>query len=374
MSSLVSSIVDGLRRAGLVLIVGALAGLAVYASGEGGLSVETWTPVTIGNSILVGILYVALIDATVRLVRLLMEAFVPVRSTRTVVYHALAPAAGTFAVFVGLTAVLKAVIGPTFATPWALLLGVGTLATLAVAAVAGFWALQIYHQHDRQDHAEGWEARMRRLRTKTCPPILFDTLTAATQLLENEPGEAKPLLNRLQRLLRYRHQAAGGEPVPLADEMEAALWYIELAQVQYGDDLEVGFDVPDALLSVPVPRLSLLPLLENAVQHGAGRLDEPCAITVTGRHDNEQICVAVLDTGPGFDTTDPDTVLRRGSGIADLYARLRGHFGPGADLSLMPQGVLWCGPLSEDTDSDSPAGAAEAAVSSAESSGAVSDD
>jgi len=353
MSSTVSSIVDGLRRAGFVLLVGALAGLAVYASGKGSLSFETWTPVAIGNSILVGILYVALLDATVRLVRLVMEAFVPVRSTRTVAYHALAPAAGAFAVFVGLTAGLKAVLGPTFATPWTLLMGAGTLATLVVAGIAGFLALQTYHQHDRQDHAEGWEARMRRLRTQTCPPVLFDTLDATTQLVEENPGDAKPLLHRLQRLLRYRHQATGSEPVPLADELEAALWYVELAQVQYGDDLEVGFDVPDALLSVPVPRLSLLPLLENAVQHGAGQLDEPCAITITGRHDDDQLCVAVLDTGPGFDTTDPDTVLRRGSGIADLYARLRDHFGPAADLSLMPQGVLWCGPLSADADPDS---------------------
>jgi signal transduction histidine kinase len=359
MSSLVSSIVDGLQRAGFVLIVGGLAGLAVYASGDGGWAIGTWSPVAIGNSVLVGILYVALLDATVRLVRLVMEAFVPVRSTRTVAYHALAPAAGVFGVFVGLTAVLKVVLGPTFATPWPLLLGVGTLATLAVAVLTGFWALQTYHELDRQDHAEGWEARMRRLRTQTCPPILFETLDAVGQLMEKNPAEAKPLLDRLEALLRYRRRAAGGEPVPLADELEAALWYIELAQVQYGDALEVGFDVPDALLSVPVPRLSLLPLLQNAVQHGAGQLDEPCTVTVTGRYDDEELCLAVLDTGPGFDTTEPDTVLRRGSGISDLYARLHDHYGPAADLTLLPQGVLWCAPIDTE-DEDVPSSEAEA--------------
>ena len=348
--SLVSSIVDGLRRAGFVLVLGALAGLGVYATGRGGFSITTWAPVVIGNSILVGILYVALLDATVRLSRLVMEAFVPLRSTRAVAYHALAPAATALLVFVGLTAILKGALGTTFSTPWPLLLGVGTLAAIAVAGGAGFLALQTYHEHDRQDHAEGWEARMRRLRTQSCPPILFNTLNATTQLMEEAPEEAKPLLDRLQALLRYRHQAATGEPVPLADELEAALWYVELAQVQYGEALEVGFDVPDPLLSVPVPRLTLLPLLENAVEHGAGKLDENCTVTITGRYDNEQLCLAVLDTGPGFDTTDPDTVLRRGSGIADLYARLREHFGPVADLTLLPQGVLWCAPI--DTDDE----------------------
>ncbi len=345
MESLVTSIVDGLRRAGLVLVLGALAGLGVYATGEGGFSATTWSPVVIGNSVLVGILYVALLDATVRLSRLVMEAFVPIQSTRAVAYHALVPGASALLVFVGLTAGLKGVLGSTFATPWPLLLGVGTLAAMAVAGGAGFLALQTYHQHDRQDHAEGWEARMRRLRTQTVPPILFSTLDATSQLMEEAPEEAKPLLDRLQALLRYRHHAATGDPVPLADEMEAALWYVELVQVQYGDDLEVGFDVPDPLLSVPVPRLTLLPLLENAIQHGAGKLDETCTVTITGRYDDEQLCLAVLDTGPGFDTTEPETVLRRGSGIADLYARLREHFGPAADLTLLPQGVLWCAPI-----------------------------
>jgi signal transduction histidine kinase len=357
MESLVSSIVDGLRRAGFVLVLGALAGLAVYATGRGGLSLTSWSPVVIGNSILVGILYVALLDATVRLARLVMEAFVPIQSTRAVAYHALAPAGSALLVFVGLTAILKAALGATFATPWGLLLGVGTLAAIAVAGGTGFLALQTYHQRDRQDHAEGWEARMRRLRTQTCPPVLFTTLDAATQLIEETPEDAKPLLDRLQALLRYRSRAASGELVPLADELEAALWYIELAQVQYGEALEMGFDVPDPLLSVPVPRLTLLPLLENAVQHGAGKLDETCTITVTGRYDDEQLCLAVLDTGPGFDTTEPETVLRRGSGIADLYARLREHFGPAADLTLLPQGVLWCAPI--DTEA-APSSEAEA--------------
>jgi len=363
MPSLVSSIVDGLRRAGFVLVVGGLAGLVVYASGEGGWSIEAWSPVAVGNSVLVGILSVALLDATVRLVRLMMEAFVPLRSTRAVAYHAFAPAAGTLAVFVGLTAALKAVLGAAFATSWSLLLGIGALAAVAVAGGTGFLALQTYHRRDRQDHAEGWEARMRRLRTQTCPPVLFDTLEATTQLLENNPEDAKPLRVRLQALLKYRRRAASGEPVPLADELEAALWYAELAQVEYGDTLEVGFDVPDPLLSVPVPRLSLLPLLQNAVQHGAGKLDEPCTVTITGRYDDEQLCLAVLDTGPGFDTTEPGTVLRRGSGISDLYARLRDHFGPAADLTLLPQGVLWCAPLSPGALPDD-APTAEAAPSS----------
>lgn len=356
MSSMVSSIVDGLRRAGLVLLIGGVAGLGVYASGSGGFQTYEWSPVAIGNSILVGVLYVALLDATVRLVQLIMEAFAPLKSDHDVVYHALAPAAATVLVFAGLTAGLKGMLGTTFAPSWSLLVGVGGLAAIAVGSGTGFLAMQKYYRRDRQDHAEGWEARMRRLRTQTCPPVLFTTLDALSTLMEDAPGDAQPLIDRLEALLRYRHKSAAGETVPLAEEIEAALWYVELMQVQYGDHLEVGFDVPDGLLSVEVPRLCLLPLLENAIQHGATATDEPCTVTITGRYDDAQLCLAVLDTGPGFDTTDPDTVLRRGSGISDLYARLREHFGGTAELSLLPQGVLWCAPISK---KDSPQAASQ---------------
>lgn len=347
MSTLVSSIADGLRRAGFVFLLGAVAGLVVYASGPGGFQFATWSPVAIGNSVLVGVLYVAILDATGRILQIIMEAFVPVQSEHEVALHALAPAAGALLIFVALTAGLKSILGTAFSASWAVLLGTGILAALVVGGTSGFQALQAYYRRDRQDHAEGWEARMRRLRTQTCPPVLFDTIDAAQTVLDQNPEAAKQLLSTLGELLEYRRDADKEETVPLAREIDVALSYIELIQVQHGNELELGFDVPDSLLSVAVPRLTLLPLLENAVEHGMGQLDEPCTITITGRHDNAQICLAVLDTGPGFDTTDPNTVLRRGSGIADLYARLRDHYGDQAELSLLPQGVLWCAPITD---------------------------
>ena len=351
---MVSSIIDGLRRAGLVLLLGGLAGIAVHAAGDGSVQVSTWSPVVLGNSILLGVLYVALLDGTIQLVRPIMEAFVPLESDRHILYHALAPAGGTLLVFVGLTLGLRGILGTAFSPPWPLLAGIGLLVPLGTGGVSGLLALRTYYQLDHQDHAEGWEARMRRLRTRTCPPIVVDTLAAAASLLDEAPEQAAPLLENAQSLLRYRQEAGADETVSLAREIEAVLWYIELAQVQYGEDLEVGFDLPDSLLAVQVPRLSLLPLLENAVEHGARAADEPCTITVTGRHDDAEICLAVLDTGPGFDTTDPTTILRRGSGIADLYARLREHYGAGTDLSLLPQGVLWCAPIQESAESPTP--------------------
>jgi len=356
MSSPLSSIVEGLRRAAIVALIGVAVGLMVHVGSGAPLRPANWQSIPLSHNLLFGVLCATVLDVTVRLIRYAMEALVPPRSLRAVAAHALVPAVGALAGAGGLAAVLKAEFSTTVTASWSLLTGLGGIAFCVVAGGVGALTLRNYYEQERRDQAEGWAARLRRLRPQTCPPVLFDTLDALAERLPDDVGDdgATALIDRLRRLLRYRHHATAEEPVPLADEIEAALAYIELAQVHH-PNLEVGFDVPDALLRVPVPRLCLLPLLENAVQHGAAATDAPCTITVTGRYDDAQLCLAVLDTGPGFDTTDPDTVLRRGSGLADLYARLRSHFDAGADLSLLPQGVLWCASVTPASPPQSPA-------------------
>ncbi len=357
MFSMMSSIIEGLRRAGLVLLIGGTAGVVMYASTEGGLSPQDWSAVPVGNNILVAVLYAALLDGTVRIARLVMDAFVPVRSVRTVIAHALAPAGGVLIVFIGLTASLKAGLESTFTPSWTLLFVFGGVVTTAVAGGVGVMALREYYRHERQEQAQGWQARMRALRSQLPPTVTFDTLELLSEELDSEPldrEKSKSLVDSLCALLTYRRQTPSNNRVPLAQEVEAALWYVELAQVRHGEALDVGFDIPDPLLSVQVPPLSLLPLVENAVQHGADATEETCTVTVTARHDGARLCVAVLDTGPGFDTTDPDTILRRGSGLADLFARIRSQYGNAAELSLLPQGVLWCIPRPPASSSNAP--------------------
>jgi signal transduction histidine kinase len=65
-----------------------------------------------------------------------------------------------------------------------------------------------------------------------------------------------------------------------------------------------------------------------------------CRVTVRARRtDDGAVTLSVRDTGPGFDTTDPDAVLARGTGLANVRDRLTRAFDGDADLTIHPDGV-----------------------------------
>lgn len=90
---------------------------------------------------------------------------------------------------------------------------------------------------------------------------------------------------------------------------------------------------------VPLPGVTLQPLVENAVQHGVGGTRDDCTVAVEAARADDRLVLRVTDTGPGLDTTDLDVVLDEGTGLANVRERLDLFFGTAAQMRLLPQGV-----------------------------------
>jgi sensor histidine kinase YesM len=82
-------------------------------------------------------------------------------------------------------------------------------------------------------------------------------------------GRFKPLLG----VIRVIRNAV--PPLPLSQEIQIVRAYLEVEQQRLGDRLRVEFHVDEAVLDLPVPVLSLQPLLENAIKHGIAQSAEP---------------------------------------------------------------------------------------------------
>lgn len=131
----------------------------------------------------------------------------------------------------------------------------------------------------------------------------------------------------LADLLRVSLQA-GDRLIPLGDELELCRRYLAMEQLRLGARLAVDWAADGAPVDVPVPPLSLQPLLENAVFHGI----EP--LPGGGR-----IAVQVQPTAQGgveirVDNPLPPSGPSAGlhMALANLRARLAGHFGGAANL------------------------------------------
>src|ERR1019366_3358455 len=121
--------------------------------------------------------------------------------------------------------------------------------------------------------------------------------------------------------------------VPLAQEMQIVRAYLEVEQLRLGDRLKVEFQVDDAAMDVPVPVLSVQPLVENAIKHGIAQSVEPGYVHVRIEYRGEELRI-IVENGSHQDAAEETGA---GVGMQNVRRRLEICYGTGATLRLVPE-------------------------------------
>jgi two-component system LytT family sensor kinase len=197
--------------------------------------------------------------------------------------------------------------------------------------------------------AEGDETRQELARVQTValraqisPHFAYNTLTAAASLVRRDPEQARELLVQFAEFSRYilRNDKVN---TTLSDELRNVHTYLDLERARHLDRLEVVFRVDPGVLPVKVPMLILQPLVENAVQHGIEAQPEAGTVTILAEDRDEEVFVAVTDSGVGMDTDLVASLLtgrrsdddeRTHVGLRNVHERLQTTYGERYRLSI----------------------------------------
>ena len=157
------------------------------------------------------------------------------------------------------------------------------------------------------------------------PHFLYNTLGAIEGLCDSDPKAAKEAAHKFSRYLQGNMTSIteAGE-IPFERELEHTKNYLELEQTRYGSSLRICYDI--TCTDFKLPTLTLQPIVENAVRHGArGKKKGEGTVTIATREYPDHYEIDVMDDGPGFDLTAP--VLaddgRAHIGIQNVRDRLR---------------------------------------------------
>jgi hypothetical protein len=143
-------------------------------------------------------------------------------------------------------------------------------------------------------------ARLGALEARVHPHFLFNTLNSIASLIPSDPTGAERMVTQLASLLRSSLDAESSPLIPLDLELRTVRNYLEIERVRLGDRLRFEIDVPDALLSVPVPRLAIQTLVENSVKHAAAVTRQGAFIRIDAQTSGNRLALRVSDTGPGL--------------------------------------------------------------------------
>jgi len=185
------------------------------------------------------------------------------------------------------------------------------------------------------------EAQLQILYQQINPHLLYNTLESIywKSSLEGN-SESAEMIKELAKLMRIS-LSRGRELITLREELEHAKAYTRLEQKKYEYEFTVEWRIDEEVLSVLIPKITLQPLIENAIIHGVRSMGEDGEIVVAAVRDGETLVLTVADNG--YKTVDYEAIERllrdkenaapSGYGIRNVQQRIELHFGAAYGLS-----------------------------------------
>ncbi len=144
------------------------------------------------------------------------------------------------------------------------------------------------------------QAQLSALQTQINPHFIYNTLNIiSAKSMESGNYDVIEICDRFASMLRYSTDTRS-RTATLAEEIENVRNYLMLAKARYEDDLEYVIDVPENLNEITVPKLTLQPLVENALTHGFNGTNIKRVLSVSGFIRGDSLVLEIRDNGTGF--------------------------------------------------------------------------
>ncbi|MFC5448871.1 cache domain-containing sensor histidine kinase [Paenibacillus aestuarii] len=186
------------------------------------------------------------------------------------------------------------------------------------------------------------ETEFKALQSQINPHFLYNTLESINWMAKiNRQSKISEMVEALAFLLRNSVDLK--EPIiTVGEEIDIVRSYVTIQKIRFEERLIFHLDVPVELLGRRIPKLTLQPLLENAIHYALEPTIEPCELSIRGWENEEGLFLCVEDTGPGMKSDMLDK-LRSGEqrtkgtgiGLLNIDERIKIAFGEAFGIQIV---------------------------------------
>ncbi|MCR5343732.1 MAG: sensor histidine kinase [Butyrivibrio sp.] len=184
------------------------------------------------------------------------------------------------------------------------IMGVIFVFMILFVALLSFWGpLWITRPIEKQVKSEQKQLRKAEfelLQAQINPHFLYNTLDAI--VWSAEAGNQKQVVSMVGSLSDFFRSSLnkGKEIVTIREDLQHVRSYLEIQQIRYQDILSYEIDVPEEIFDYTIPKITVQPVVENALYHGIKNKRGGGKIIVTGGDLGEYIQLTVKDDGIGM--------------------------------------------------------------------------
>lgn len=195
----------------------------------------------------------------------------------------------------------------------------------------------------RREENELRKTELKALQAQINPHFLYNTLDSIQWMCERRETEnASKMVGALARLFRISI-SRGHELITIKDEINHVRNYLIIQSFRYRSQFTYSFEVDEGMEEYLCNKITLQPLVENAIYHGIDRMVDEGEIKVTVKQaadDENDILMTVSDNGVGMTAEQCGKILSKersdssGIGVKNVNDRLRIYFGEKYGLTI----------------------------------------
>ncbi|WP_242845513.1 sensor histidine kinase [Butyrivibrio sp. WCE2006] len=189
----------------------------------------------------------------------------------------------------------------------------------------------------KQEQKQLRKAEFELLQAQINPHFLYNTLDAI--VWSAEAGNQKQVVSMVGSLSEFFRSSLnkGKEIVTIREDLQHVRSYLEIQQIRYQDILTYEINVPEEIYKYTIPKITIQPVVENALYHGIKNKRGGGKIIVTGGELDDCVQITVKDDGIGMseerlneirkslklDKPESDTIY----GLYNINQRIKLSFG-----------------------------------------------
>lgn len=153
-------------------------------------------------------------------------------------------------------------------------------------------------------------AEFNSLQAQINPHFLYNTMDMINWLaLQGHTSEVSTAVQNLSRFYKLTLSRKKGISTIEREEEHVSI-YISLQNMRYHDSIDFISDIPDELLEYQIPKLTLQPVIENAILHGILEKETKSGtIVLTGWLEDSDVVLLISDDGVGISPEKMPTIL-----------------------------------------------------------------
>lgn len=163
------------------------------------------------------------------------------------------------------------------------------------------WITKPIEEQVKEEQKQLRKAEFELLQAQINPHFLYNTLDAI--VWSAEAGNQKQVVSMVGSLSEFFRTSLnkGKEIVTIREELQHVTSYLEIQQVRYQDILSYEINVAKDIYNYSIPKITIQPIVENALYHGIKNRRGGGKITITGVENRDGLSIQVHDDGAGMD-------------------------------------------------------------------------